>query len=291
MLSAYAEYDPCKYVDYKFCGNQYASNKSIGSSQPSVNRGFSAPSSLALFKGLGVESIFFDGADFSLVAGSGKVGAGATSTNSDDTFFGNYAKEYFSHYEQRKENGSKFESDKLSFAFGTTVLGRKKSNYKLNIGLSAKHFDETESTYIGLGASVVLGPLNVGYAKYKDEGDDEFNLNERITFDVVTYSIGLNLPFINFDYTVFENDLENESLVEVYTAGLFLDSWMISFGRRKEISTRKKYNFDTERFEIKQKDWDSFLGIQYNYSKRVTVGLLSNYYLNRELSFIMTIFF
>ena len=289
-LNTFADYDPCKYISLKSCGNRFASNKSIGSSQPSVNRSFSAPSSLAMFRGFGVESIFFDGADFSIVAGSGRVGAGATSTNTDDTFFGNTSKEYTPDYEFRKADGSKYTSDKFSLAFGTTLLGRKKSNYKLNVGLSAKYFENTESIYIGYGGSIVLGPVNAGYSKYRDEGENDAIDNQVDIFDVTTMSVGLNLPYVNLDWTVFESDLDNGNKVEIYSAGIFLNSWMISFGRRKELSSRRKYNFEKEVFESRQKDWSSFVGAQYNYNKRATLGLLSNYYLNRELSFIMTIF-
>ncbi len=289
-LSIYADYDPCKYIDYKFCGNKNSANKSLGASQPSIGRNFSSPSSVALVKGFGVETILFDSFDFSLVFGTSKVGAGASGTNTDDTFFGNTSKEYFEDYESRKINGERFDYDKYSLALGKTLFSSKGNLFKLNAGLLVKYIEPTKNTYFGPGVSFVLGALNAGYATFKDQGTSQFSESETVEFNVETYSIGLNIPFLSFDYTVFENDLDEINRVEIYSAGFFVDRWMLSYGRRKEETTRRKYSYETEKFLTQEVQWTTFLGVQYFYNKQITLGLLSNYYLNQEFSMIFTIF-
>ncbi|MAE59684.1 MAG: hypothetical protein CME69_12540 [Halobacteriovorax sp.] len=285
-----ADYDPCKFIDYKFCGNKNSTNKSLGASEPSLKRNFNSPSSVALVRGLGLESIVFDKFDFSIVFGTSRVGAGASGTNTEDTFFGNTAKEYFSDYESRRINQVSYDLDKYSFALGKTLLSTKGNMFKFNVGLLTKYVKPTGDVFVGPGASVVLGALNAGYATYKDQGNSQYTRDDFVEYNVETYSFGLNIPFFSFDYTVFENDTEEINRVEIYSLGVFVDRWMISYGRRMEESTRRKYDFDREVFTNDLKQWSTFIGVQYFYSKKVTVGLLSNYYLNQELSMILTIF-
>ena len=289
-LNSFANYDPCKYIDYKFCGNKNSANKSLGASEPSLKRNFTSPSSVALVRGFGVEAIAFDKFDFSLVFGTSKVGAGASGTNTEDTFFGNNAKEYFSDYEARRINQVSYELDKYSFALGKTLFSTKGNLFKFNVGLLAKYVKPTSNLYVGPGASIIFGALNAGYATYKDQGNSQFVRDEFVEFKVETFSLGLNIPFISFDYTVFENDTEAIDRVEVYSLGLYIDRWTFSYGRRLEESTRRKYDFEQEAFNSELKQWNTFLGLQYSYNKKITVGLLSNYYLNQEISMILTIF-
>lgn len=294
--SCFANYDPCRYLNLKSCGNRYSINKTTGGSQPTSSRSFSAPSALALVKGFGVESVWWDGIDVSLVSGTGKVGAGISTSNSDDTFFGNTAKELTADYEERLTGISeKYDQEKYSFGLGTSIFKSKKKAVSLNLGLISKYVSSSTAFHFGGSASLVIGPLNFGYSMYRDEGIEK-DLNakferERLVYNVTSYSLGINLPFISFDYTVFDNDLDEENRVEIYSAGFFYYKWMFSYGRRVEISSRQFYDFEQKQFFDRERKWSSFLGIQYRNSNKWVFGVLSNYYMNSELSFIVTGFF
>jgi len=297
VISQYsqAEYDPCKFLKLASCGNQHSVSKTTGTSQGTSSRSFSDPSSLAGFKGYGIESITGEGVDFSLVSGNGKVGAGVSGANSDDSFFGNTAKELTSDYEERKESFSKYDVEKYSLAAAFALKGSKKSNYSLNFGGMIKYGKESGEVHPGVGVSAVLGPINFGYSFFKDEGInsvlDSNGEREMIDFEVKSYSVGVNLPYISFDYTVFENNLPSNEFVKIYSGGFFLYKWMFSYARRKESSLRREFNPDTKTFTTNKEKWSTFLGVQYRYKKKFVVGLLANYYQNNELSLILTAFF
>ena len=103
-FSLFADYDPCRYIKVSSCGNRSSINKTIGTSNPTASSSFSAPSALAAIRGIGVEAIIFEGSDISFVTGNGRVGAGVSSSNSDDIFFGNTAKESVNDYQNRISN-------------------------------------------------------------------------------------------------------------------------------------------------------------------------------------------
>ncbi len=294
-FSSFAEYDPCKFLKLNSCGNRHSISKTTGNSQPTSGRAFSDPSSMAAIKGYGLELIMGEGIDLSLVSGNGKVGGGVSGANSDDTFFGNTAKELTSDYESRKRGLANYDVEKYSLAAAVALRGSKKSNYSLNIGALAKYGRESGDFHPGVGVSAVLGPVNFGYSFYEDEGVasnlDSLGLRESIKFEVTSYSIGVNLPYISLDYTVFENNVASNERVETYSGGLYFYKWMFSYARRKEVSNRRFYDFETESFSTQKDKWSTFLGIQYRYKKKFVIGLLSNYYLNQELSLIMTVFF
>jgi hypothetical protein len=295
IQSSYAEYDPCKFLKLNSCGNRHSVSKTTGASQPTSTRSFSDPSSLAAVKGNGLETIIGEGMDFSLVSGNGKVGGGISGVNSDDTFFGNTAKELTFDYETRKEGRAKYDAKKYSLGAAFVLLGDKKSNYSLNLGAMAKFGEETGKLHPGAGVSAVLGPINFGYSFFRDEGQDTTlnNQGERedINFNVESYSLGVNLPYISVDYTVFMNHIDSNEKVEIYSGGFFYYKWMFSYARKKETSDRRKYDYITEEFTDRKEIYSTFLGIQYRYKKKLVIGILSNYYHSEELSLIFTSFF
>lgn len=293
----YAEYDPCRHIKIPSCGNRFSINKTTGSSQSTSGTAFSIPSSMADVRGLGIEGIIWDGIEASIVTGNGKVGAGVSSSNTDDTFFGNTAKEYFQDYRDRISNdeGGRYKFKKMSLGLATRIYQGKKKYIHVNGGVISKYISSTSHWHFGGSLSGVIGPLNLGYARFKDEGQrtnlGASGLRESLEFNVDTYTVGLNLPFISFDYTLFRNDLSEENKVEIYSYGLFLYKWMVSYGRRVETSTRQQYDFETKQFSSVERKWSSFFGVQYRTSRKWVFGAMANYYLNNELSFVVTGFF
>ncbi|OUR99564.1 hypothetical protein A9Q84_00660 [Halobacteriovorax marinus] len=294
--SCFAAYDPCKYLKLNSCGNTHSINKGLGASRPTSSSSFSSPASMASVKGFGVEAITWDGFEFSFVTGNGKVGAGVSSSNSDDTFFGNTAKELTEDYEGRiQSDNGKYKSKKYTFATALSLYKTKKGFFSINLGLIGKYVEETSNIHLGGGLGLSLGPLNLGYSRFKDEGTattlDSNSLRTATEFYVDSYSLGLNLPFITFDYTLFTNRISTVEKVHIYSGGFFYRKFIFSYGRKLEISDRRKYDFENKAFYTYDRKWSSFAGVQYKFKKKWVAGLLSNYYLNQELSLILTGFF
>lgn len=295
-LNSFADYDPCKYLKLKNCGNRASINKGVGASRPSSSSTFNFPSSMASIKGFGVEGILWDGVDVSLVSGNGKVGAGISTSNSDDTFFGNTAKEFTEDYENRiQSDNGKYKSKKYTFVSAIKLYKTKKGFFTVNVGAIGKYVEDTSNIQLGGGGSISLGPLNVGYSRYKDEGTamtlDSNLLRQPTVFYVDSYSVGLNLPFITFDYSLFDNRVNGGEKVHIYSGGFFISKLIFSYGRRLEESSRRKYDFQNKQFYSHDRKWSSFAGVQWKFKKKWMAGLLSNYYLNQELSLILTGFF
>jgi len=294
---AYGEYDPCKYIKLPSCGNRFSINKTTGSSQSTSGSAFSVPSSMADIKGFGVEGIIWDGVEASIISGNGKVGAGVSSSTTDDTFFGNTAKEYTQDYQDRltNEEGGRYKFDKLSLGLATKLFRGKKKFVSLNAGIVSKYIDSTSNWHFGGSLSASVGPLNLGYSLFKDEGQaenlDALGKRDPLEFTVETFSVGLNLPYISFDYTLFDNRLSDKNRVEIYSSGFFFYKWMVSYGRRVETSNRQKYDFEEKTFTTVERNWSSFFGVQYRTSRKWVFGAMANYYLNNELSFVVTGFF
>jgi hypothetical protein len=292
-----AEYDPCKHIKLPSCGNRFSINKTTGSSQSTSGSAFSIPSSMADIKGFGLETIIWDGLEGSIISGNGKVGAGVSSSNTDDTFFGNTAKEYTQDYIDRvvRKEGGRYKFDKLSLGLATTLFQTKKKFVKINAGIISKYISSTSNWHFGGSLSSSIGPLNLGYARFRDEGQketlDSSNQRQPLKFSVETYTLGLNLPYISFDYTMFDNKITPKNRVEIYSAGFFYYKWMISYGRRVETSNRDAYDFEEKVFHDTQRKWSSFFGLQYRTSRKWVFGAMANYYLKNELSFVVTGFF
>lgn len=292
--------DPCVIAKLKICDNKGLGGKSIGASNPTSSSSFSSPSALASAKGLGLEGILWDGLDISLITGNGQIGAGISSSNSDDTFFGNTAKELESDYETRVASGlvtgnGKYDLKKYTFATALTLYKTKKKLFTVNLGLLAKYIEETSNIHFGVGASFSLGPLNVGITRFKDEGIaqdlDSLGTRDATSFYVNTINAGVNLHFLNLDYTFFDNQLGHNNQAHIFSGGIFIKKFIFSYGRRLEISSRRKYDFTNNIFLEQERVWRSFTGLQYQISKKWMMGALVNYYLNQELSLVLTGFF
>jgi hypothetical protein len=247
-------------------------------------------------RGIGIETITWDGVDFGLVTGNGRIGAGATNSNSDDTFFGNSSKESLSGYTSRKASKSKYEFDKLSVSVGATLLGKKKKDFfSLNLGVLSRYIDSTSNFHFGLGLSGSAGPLNFSVARFKDEGISyELNngVESSVEYFVNTLSLGVSLAFLSFDYTYFESSIEQDNKVQIYTGAILIKGLMFSYGIREEEGPLPEIIEGREMISnLTNSKSKEFLGLQYTVNKHFVIGSLYNYYLTNEFSLITTIFF
>lgn len=295
----------CEALNVIDC-RKFGLSKSSGGSQPSSSSGFSFnPSSIPTDKGIGFEILSYNGdQDFALVSGTGKVGAAISASSYEDSFFGNMSYESNNNYFKRKKEGEKFLNNKYNLAAAVKLYDNKKKKLKklsFNLGVIAKYNGDTENFNWGAGLSVNFSVLSFGITRYKDdyfiEDDTVYNgYTDFHRYVVDTYSFGIKLPHFVVDYTHLINTFDilgtlYEDKIYLMSGTLFYKKWMFTYGHRKEVSSRAKYDFNKEALEIKQDKQDGFLGIQYNLSRYFIIGAYNNYYLNRGYTLSLTTFF
>ncbi len=259
------------------------------------------PAAVPTEKGFGLEMIFFDGADFALVKGFGRVGAGISPSNSEETFFGPPSIESEYEYALRKYELKKYPSQKYSLATGVNIWRNKKSGIKkveFNAGVIGRYNKLTKKILGGGGVNGSLGPLTFGASRYADQTQFEDPLlypnEETVTRDyyVNSLSVGLFLHSLALDYSILRMQENTESTTTLITASLLLKRVMLTYSYRKEHSDRIVYNRETQNIEYGIKDkFENFYGAQFNVGRYLMVGMFYNYYLLREYSVGATLFF
>lgn len=271
------------------------SSPAPGSTQVKIN-----PSAVPTEKGFGVETVYFSGGgDFSLVRGTGRMGASISPTNSEETFFGAPGFERADELVERKIEKEKYPSQKVTLATAFDVAEKKGSGlrrYSLKVGVMGKYNKLTSDVTPGGGINATLGPFAVGYSAYSDGTQIEYDpsFKETIKYQVQTYNVGLYLNSLILNYSNLR--LENEertylATVQVYTASLSLGKFILTAAKRSEDSPAPYYNYDTETLETQKIKEDYFGGAQYSLTKNFMLGFLYNYYLLREYSATATLFF
>jgi hypothetical protein len=298
LVPAFATAELCDHSK-KFCGYW------PGSSSPSTGaptRGGKIkinPAAVPVEKSTGIETIMFDGFDFALVKGFGRVGAGISMSNSEDTFFGAPSIELPEDYKTRQEKKKKYDSQKYALAGATRLYSNKKTDMKqfdLNLGLLGKYNQETKNITGGAGLSGKLGPFTYGYAVYRDETQLNYSrygldLKPVTKFFVESMSIGLFLRSAAIDYAILRMVTNDEWTVKVLTGSLLLKRTILTLAFRTEKSQRPNYDPTFKQLEIKEEKKNTFLGVQFNIGKHFLGGVFYNYYTLRELSLGLTVFF
>lgn len=297
--SAEAKFDLECYIKNN-CGRAWhgtTTNPSAGG-QVKIN-----PSAVPIEAGFGIEGLFFkQEVDVAIVRGNGRVGAAISPSNSEETFFGPPGFELESKYYERKLNAEKFPNQKYTLATAIGLVDKAGSGlhtFTLRMGLMAKYNKLTKNVTPGAGLSGVLGPLTFGGSIYNDETQIEDPIPDgtnttRITYQVQTYNVGVFLSSLIVDYSHLRLQIPDNpdiSEVNLVTASLLVDKFILTAAKRTENSSRRSFNYDTKLLETKQIKEDVFGGIQYAPNKNLMFGLLYNYYLLNELSVAATIFF
>lgn len=277
----------------KFCGLW------PGSSSPSTGaptRGSKVrinPAAVPTEKSLGLETIIYKGADFTLVKGLGRVGAGISPANSEQTFFGPPGVESDTDFLERSIDRTKFPAQKYSFATALNVYNNKKDGlqqFDLNLGVLAKYNRLTKGVLGGAGIGGKLSWITYGYSRFRDQ--TQLASDNVIGYEVETFAIGLFLNSLALDYSIL-NMKVNADLwtTRVYTASLLLKKTILTLATRHEESNRKEYDSDLKILKSKRHKYESFGGVQVNLGKYLMGGVFYNYYLLHEISFGITLFF
>jgi len=258
------------------------------------------PSAVPIDDAWGGEALIYGSSvDFALIKGNGRIGAAISPSNNEETFFGPPGFEMPDDRLARLQAGEKYKSQKVTLATAVGLWRNKRSGLKrvaVNLGVIGKYNRESKSILPGGGLSGVLGPFTFGYAYAKDEIVIEPGSLDRRAYKYWTdiFSGGLNLTSVALDYShlrVHTEDGQIDSTISLLTASLMLNRWMVTLSSRREDSEREAYDFKQKIFTTEPVKYETFGGVQYAPTKVLLVGVFHNYYLLRELSLGMTLFF
>ncbi len=312
LFSSFARAELCN-PDQQFCANDHHHTSSSSHPTSSSRINFN-PSTVPTSRGLGLEFLIYKGIDYSLVTGTGRVGAAISPSNSDETFFGAAAFESLPDYQTRKMTQTKYATQKYTLATAFNIYNNEESGLShlaLNLGVMAKYNSVSNAISPGGGLSGLVGPISFSYAVYGDESDYSLKAyvsgaNERDIYQVQTYSLGLSLGSLSVDYSVLNLNLKNSQItgtgltgmsnafsavISVATATLFYKRGIYTLASRQEDSLRPTYDYATQSLISQFTKKDFFASIQYVATQHFFVGLLYNYYLLQDLSLGLTLFF
>ena len=290
-----------------FCGyTRGSSGRSSRSSNPSQGSTVRLnPSKVPVEKGFGIEAIYFDeAADFSLVRGMGRVGAGISPSNSEETFFGPPGIEREIDYLERQRARHRYSAQKYTAAGAVNLFNSKGNGFRhfsLNLGGLAKYNIKTEDIRPGGGVSGYWGPFTFGYSIYQDQahvpawkipGADIVLEGERIDeYTVETLSGGIYFKNLILDYSTLTTRGDLESRTKLLTAGVFLWRALITASLRWEESNRYLYDRRLDALVEKRVKAKTFAGLQVRVLNPLMLGAFYNYYLMDEASVGATLFF
>lgn len=266
----------------------------FGSSRPSSGSFFDInPSMIDLNKLIGFELTYFrDETEFALTSGNGFMGAGISLNASDGTFFGNVPRETDAEYRARHLSLEKYNSPKKQFAFAFKVFeeGGEYLPFQVTMAIIGNYNKETKKTRAGGGITFSLGPLYVGAAKVKETYLDKATstIDE---YDVDTFSTGLKIWLLSFDYSYLRTNTSPSQSALVYSGSLLLNNVQLIHGYRNERSTYPYFDKDDKTFTDKQKKKSQFYGIKYFISDNFALGGYYNYYLLNEYTAGLSISF
>lgn len=283
----------------KFCGYWPGSSSASTGAPTRGGKIKINPAAVPVEKSTGIEAIIFDGADFALVKGFGRVGAGISMSNSEDTFFGAPGIELPSSFQKRHVEKKKYTSQKYTLASAFQVYSNKKQDMKqfdANLGVMGKYNKATKHALGGAGLSGKLGPFTYGYSVYKDETQLDYSTygvsrTPTTGYFVETMSVGIFLRSAAIDYAVLRMVTNDTWTTNVLTGSLLLQRTILTVAQRTEKSTRPAYNYNSKVLESQEKKKDLFMGAQVNIGKYFLGGLFYNYYMLHELSLGLTLFF
>ena len=298
---AWSDIDPNCYTKGT-CMDDSSSGRSSSSNPSTGNAIRLNPAAVPTEKGFGLEAIYYNTAEWSIVQGLGQAGAALSPANSEETFFGPPSIEYNTDYLQRHIDGHKYESQKYTLATAFKLYKNKKSGlskFDLNLGIMGKHNKYTQRITPGGGVSGSWGPVQFGYSYYADETQlspdmDASTRPAPSRYNVQTYNIGLFLASVILSYSNLQMKLEDGTLnstESIWMASLFYRRFILSLANRTEDSIREWYNPQTKALEVKQIKSDNFAGLQYKATQNIMIGAYYNYYLLREGSLSVTLFF
>jgi hypothetical protein len=283
----------CDKFDFLDCPDVFSGNRSGGASVPGQGPSLSTvPASIANIDRTGIEIIKYENSfDVNIVAGTGVVGSGFSTTNNEGSFFGNIPIESNEEYWNRRTNTDKYKSQKINGVLAFNLLGKKSKVFSASLGLIGKYNGETSKIGGGAGATLRFGLLSASYTRTRDDGKDGNNLVS--TYYTDSLSTGFKIANVAVDYTYIRNSTDYETNVRIFSISVFLKKLMLTYGKRSEdhghpgIITSDPLIVDSSDL----KDRMAFLGVQYMFKKKFIFGIYHNYYLNNDLSLAFSAFF
>lgn len=260
------------------------------------------PAAVPVEKGFGLEGITFKNQwDFSMVKGLGRVGAAISPSNGEESFFGPPGFELSPDYLERKIKQEKYGSQKITLATAFSLLSNKASGLKkaqLNLGVIGKYNRMTNSLWGGVGVNGIAGPLTFGYAISQDEYQIDLSsygsdLKHNLRYSTETASVGIYLTSLAVDYSylrIYPEDMDPLQ-VKLITASLILQRLIFTVANRREESDRPYYDPETKSLITQEVKEDRFVGLQISATSHLMIGCFYNYYLLREFSAGVTLFF
>lgn len=260
-------------------------------------------------KGLGVEVLYQPNnpLGFSLVTGTGKIGAALVSSSVENSFFGNRPIEIDDVYLQRRIDKKRYKSKKINLAVGTRLVNKK--DYAFDIGMTLKRNPDIKKINPGFGFSGNVSYLNFGMSIYKDDvkialGNyyhpqfgipynsiyNDFHYQE--DFTVISYSIGTKIKNFTFDIGMIRTKYmfyPEETGILIYSAAYTYSRMLFNLAFRHEQSSNLKEEnkglvFSRDKKEI-------YGGVQYFFNKHITFGVAYNNFLVKDISTTLTLFF
>lgn len=293
--SAFGADRMCDKFDFMDCPDVFSGNRSSGASVPGQGPSLSnVPASIANIDKTGIEVIKYEGSyDINLVAGTGVVGSGFSTTNNEGTFFGNIPIESDNEFWTRKIGTDKFKSNKINGVIAFNLFGKSKSKRSISasVGLVGKYNSKTSNPNGGLGVTLKGGPVSASYTRTRD--DDITGDNETVEYYTDSISAGFKIANVAVDYTYLRNSTSFKTYARIFSMSLFFKKMMITYGQRTEehghpsIVIKDPLYVDPDDVQ----DRYAFLGFQYMFKKRFIFGLYHNYYLNNDFSLGLSAFF
>lgn len=291
--------DPCQLFEY--CRGTGAKRNYQSSSPSPVSSASFNPSNLSSLRGIGIEAIYQPGNPvlFDLATGNGKIGA-LISPNLENSFFGNRVAELDQDYLKRRVAHEQYRNKKVSFASGLKLIDKKV--FSMDLGISAKYNDDLGAINPGYGASVNLGPLRLGYYRYKDDvklkfqnyTDPQTGLLYSLIYNspdyeekywVETMTAGMRIKNFTFDAGVIKTRYQfydENTRVYLYSASYNWHSWLFLGAIRKEYSPNQTY--ENEQLIVRRKKEEVYYGFQWLANRHLILGANYNFFLLRELS-------
>jgi hypothetical protein len=285
------------------CWGYGKGSKSSTPAYPSTSSGMKInPSAVPVDDALGIEALTYKGLfDFALVKGNGRIGAGISPSNGEETFWGAPGFEVDRDYLYRKINHDKFTSQKFTLATAVNVWSNKKEGLQrasLNLGLIGKYNYQTKNIWPGAGISAVMGPMTFGYAFAADEflidhTSEGSTLKEPYRYTTETYSLGISLNSLALDYSFLRiySVQKPVAKISLLTGSIFWKKGILTASLRAEDSDRPSVDWSTQTLTTERLKQNVFLGAQFSVAKYLMVGVFYDYYLLRELSLGATLFF
>lgn len=319
-LITFAETSICEQLKLKDCNASKRSlGRSSGASFPNTaSAALNNPAALSMDRGIGVEGIFYGSESrFSLVSGTGRIGAAISTTPADETFFGQFALETTNAYRTRRIEGGLYKTKNFNLALGMNLFGKDGSQkIRVDIGGVYKRNQAKNVDFFGGGAILTINKIfSIGMASYSDVlyednrdkvvteydqfggsydiyyPDDPANLTD-INVKVDTLMLGFKFANFAIDHltikSTYEDEILDSSFVKILNLSVFYKKWIFSYGLREENSFRERYK--DEVFVEEDYKYARFIGAQYALNKNLLVGLFNNYFLLGESTFGLTYF-